>query len=304
MRVPETPSNILWSNLETSRRTFLLRLLVLAVAVLILLALYFFLLLFIQTFQITYISTRNIANEAVTGHCAADTPFDFVQSKMAEFYKWTAFNPEMIPPSFFQMEKTQQRYKDLSITLDFDPGTLRTTEQSDYTEFESLRDEFDLLNVCFCNQQYARSQIDDDRILEFCWVDVTRRSRVFLIQLVSGALISLVNLLFLKIIPWLVGRLPLYSLTTQSSVVIVLNVVILYINSVVVPLFIHSHAILGLFGIRFHDLESSFLRGLIVHFQFDHFWFSNVGSTVTISMLITFFISTVFEILRIKTLQK
>jgi hypothetical protein len=188
--------------------------------------------------------------------------------------------------------------------LDVDPKQLPKKPEKEYPDYLDRFDKHSNELLCFCNEQYQKNKIEDDRIGELCNINVDKKSQMTLIQVGSGALISIINLIFLKLIPVLVHKLPLKSVTSHGTLVIILSVIILYINSVIVPLFIHSDNFLSLLGINYVDIDQSFLKGLIVHYDFDHAWYGNVGSKITISLFFTFLFSTFFEIFTIRLMKK
>ena len=255
--------------------------------------------IFLQTFQSKSFSTENLVNEAVLKHCDKDLTYEIVEGKLLTFYRWTAANPSLVRPSFFQKERVINDFQKHSIQKEpFNPS-----ETGNFSEFDKLKDESSLLEVCFCNHQYLVPDLQDQRIGNLCSINVNQSSKILFIQILSGALISVVNFVFLKIIPLLVAFLPLKSLTSQSTWIILLSVIILYINSVVIPIFIHSPSFINFLKIKFQDIDHSFLGGIVVHLDFDHLWYANVGTKISISLIFNFFISTIIEIFRIRAFK-
>lgn len=304
IRKPEVPSNLIWSNLEKTPKSFWCGLSLLIGTLMLVFLFYFIGLVFIQTFQSKTFTSENKQNEAITKNCKDHLTIDEIFSEMEALYKWTALNSKLVNPKFFFTPRVIERFDRFSIFPDVDPKTLPQKSEKAYPEFLSKYDDYSKKELCFCHIQYGKEEIEDDRIGELCSIDTSKQSNMILIQMASGALISIINLLFLRLIPGLVYRVPLRSVTSQMSLIIILSVIILYINSVIVPLFIHFQAFPSLFGINYIDIDKSFLSGLIVHLNFDHLWYANVGSKITFSLIFTFLFSTFFEIFKLRLFKK
>lgn len=252
----------------------------------------------IQTYRSINSKKNKHHNKALVNQCPEDTTVEETEGKLKDLVKWSLNNIELVDPKYFKSDLTKKWVK--MFGLDF-PKEIPTLKKDDslYEEFYIKKDESDYLLVCFCNHQY-KTEIKNKKIGQLCSYDVNQKLKTTLIILISGLLISIVNLVYINIIPKLISQIPFKEVTSQKIFEVLLTSSLLYINSAIVPLFVNSSVIFAFFGKKLFSIENSFFSNLKVYFDFERDWYFDVGSKIALSLLISIIISTLFEFVRLR----
>lgn len=304
MKIPENPSNILWNQLDHSRKSFCKSIWLLVFSLMLTLGLYCLGILLLHAYRSNQIDSEMKVNPAVLGYCSQSTTFEEVKAKTETFLKWSVANPSLVKPSFLQNKKIIDRLEFFGISPDYDLFTLQDNPEQTYDEFMDKWDNTAQLEMCFCHWQYKSKQDSDADMSEFCGFIHNSVFKVFFVTTVSGIMITFTNILILHFLPLLVRRIPVENLTTQENISIVITLVFLYINSILAPILIHSPEFLKIFQGNLSNLESSIFPNLITFYDFDHQWYQEVGLKITISFLLNLLVCSIIEMTRVKIGQR
>lgn len=298
MKIPPNPSDIIWKNLESSRSKFWTRIVLVVGLILFLTAFYYFVIQILHVFRQEKLSLKNTANPALFKYCDERTTFEEVRKAKVDLFKWIEANPNLADPKFFT-EKSQMQ---VSNNLGFKIKAPSKPDESitDYPEYHQMNDDSELLRLCFCHRQASKPEQLESRITQICPFETRAglRTRIFSITLLAGALISLVNFILIRLMPVLISYIPFESLTAKQSVTILFTVPLLYLNSVIVPIFISSSG-----GFRFFQPEKlKKLRGSTffasdIYFDFYHEWYADIGIKIMLSLIINIFFFTIFDLI-------
>ena len=300
MRVPPDPSNILWNNLDHSRKSFCRSVCVLVVSLILILGIYCLAIFLLHAYRSNQIDKEPKVNPVVLKYCSSSTTFAEVRHKTEAFLKWSVANPSLVEPSFLQNKKTIERLELFGITPEYDVSTLQEDPDQSYDEFLDEWDNTTYLEACFCHWQYASKSISNAEAANYCGLIYNKWFKILLITVLSGLVITFVNVLAVQVVPWLVRRIPLENLTVQQNVSILITLVFLYINSVVAPIAIHSPWFLNMFHQDEPLLGSSMFPNLVKVYDFDHEWYQEVGLKITVSLLFNLLVCSLVEMARVK----
>jgi hypothetical protein len=242
--------------------------------------------------------SRPKQNLTTLDYCDEKTSFHQVKTSTQNFLKWTLANPSLVQPFFFKNDKITDELKFFDLSIDFDVDSLKLDPDFDYIEFQDKWDNSSILKICFCNRQYTRKDITDSEIGSFCNFNLNPLSKIFMIIVVSGSLITLANLLILQIVPFLITQIPMENVTSRQNLTVLVTLIFMYINSILAPILIHTEGFLNTNN-DYNGTESLFSK-LIIFYDFDHEWYQEVGLKITISFIFNVIICSVGEFIRVK----
>ena len=302
MKIPPNPSDVIWENLETSRSKFWLRILLVLIMVLALMACYYLVIQLLHVFRQQNLTPQHKANPAFFKYCDERTSFEEVKKIKTDLFKWIQANPDLTDPRFFKEKSQIKIMKNLGFKIE--PPETKDESIIEYPEYHQMNDDSELLRLCFCHRQASEPDKIEKKITSICPLETQAgmRTRIFSITLLSGALISLVNFILIRMMPSLISLIPFESLTAHQSVVILCTVPLLYLNSIIVPIFISSSS-----GFRFFQperlkkLHSSSFFASDIYFDFYHEWYADIGIKIMLSLIINIFFFTIFDLILSRT---
>ena len=302
---PKDPLDILWSNLDVSRKQALSRVTLIGLAVALVIVGYFAALMYLQSWRIDnkaplkdYSKFKSMCQDNCPN---TDAEFQVI---IDDFYQWIHLNPQLVPLEFRENLHTQQpwlrkilsphvfddSHEDFFNLLQPDP------ELDTYDVLSSRQLAYLLQELHYCSRQSRDLLRSRSYANLVCYRGEGRGSQAFVVTVISGILISLVNIIAMKIIPWALGHMPFTSKSTQICFEIVLGVLVLYANNIMVIPFVHSPYFPRLFS-QNEQLTSQAGPFVTIRtfLDVDRDWFHVVGSQLQILMLMTVFAWTFFD---------
>ena len=134
-----------------------------------------------------------------------------------------------------------------------------------------------------------------------CYYGRFRKSRTLIITLLSGVVISIVNFVIMKLVPFGLSFIPFASRSAQISWEVVLGVLALYTNNIVIIAFVYTPQFAKLFGAEERGPGKLKAFGNIVAFyDLNRDWFRLVGVQLKVLMLTTVAAWTVFDFVMLR----
>lgn len=300
MKIPENPSNILWNQLDHSRKSLCKSICFLLFSLVLTLGLYCMGIFLLHAYRSNQIDLESKVNPAILGYCEQSTTFEEVKHKTKSLLKWSLANPSLVKPSYLQDKITLNRMDFFEISPEFDVFTLQDDPNQSYSEFMDKWDNTAQLEICYCNWQYKLKKNIDADTANFCGYIHNKWSKILVVTIVSGSMITFTNILILHFVPYMIKRIPMENLTTQESISILSTLLFLYTNSILAPIFIHSQWFLNIFQGDDSRLNLSVFPNLIKFYDFDHRWYQEVGLKITFSFLFNLVVCSFIELARLK----
>lgn len=240
-------------------------------------------------------------NESLKVYCPENTTFEEVKQSTSNFLNWSVNNKEKVRSDFFQKSKIISKLEYFNIPFEFDEKSFKDGPEENFVEFQDKWDKSAELEICFCHWQLSKKKESTSEIAEYCSHGTWYNSKIFVIVIISGTIITFVNFVILKIVPKLFYMIPFDNLTKRENYIVLVTLVFLYINSVLAPLLIHSSEFLKIFRKNnFASIEHSKLPYIMTFYDFEHEWYDEVGIKIAISLLFNLLYCTVIEFTRVK----